>query len=132
MRLEFLTELLLFCSHATDRGLMVLLRYLTTDDPRLVRGEWGDDDAGCIVQILGRHHPACGEDAKDHGYNFLVLCGIARDDYDERRGMSFGSYVVNDFDLQLVSNEDIARVVRAELRARRAQRNPQPKKEAVR
>src|SRR5688500_11338696 len=100
MRIEtYLEARKLFRPPAPTRSLLFLRRAIKTKDPRLVRDRWGRGDSGCIVQHLGRFHPACRQ-TRDYGLNYLALCGVTGELYDADRGTICGSYLVHDFDMQ--------------------------------
>jgi hypothetical protein len=92
--------------NATEEGLESLERMLLANDPNLVRGEWGDDERGCILQHLGRHHPRCS--GENPGKNFGFLYG--------------GVQVIRAWDSGDITRRDLLRLVRLELRARRRAR----------
>lgn len=105
--LTYLTLVELILPNAPDRGLVVLYRLLKDRSHRLLRGEFGGGDRGCVLHHLGRFHPEC-RDSKDPGVEFLRRYG--------------GKRFIHDWDRRSLSRDELLRVVRSEIRRRRRER----------
>lgn len=93
--------------HATDDGLDAVIRLIETHSPELIRGDFNNDQGGCVLHYFGKHHPEC-KDEPDPGFAFFNRFG--------------GKRLIVDWDLGEITEEELLRVLKHELVRRERKR----------